>query len=928
MLQVVSAPLGPGLAAVVDRSAAPELVGATLARLAEERPDDAARLVAGADATPLGQALVAVVAASNALGRLCLADPEALEVLADLERPVTLATGSVAELARTKRLAILRIAARDLLGIDGLETVGAALADLAGAVLRAAVTLAADGADRADAGDGSPPPLAVIGMGKLGGLELNYASDVDVLFVSAPPADDEVARRVLHVARACFRVDAALRPDGRAGPLTRTIEAYQGYWERWARAWEFQALLKARFVAGNPELGERFVQAATDRVWGRTFSADELAEVRTMKARAESLVTRRGLVGRELKRGPGGIRDVEFAIQLLQLVHGRNDPSIRSRATLDALAELANAGYVAEDDARILAGAYRFLRTVEHRLQLVEEEQTHEVPPPGPAHRRLARVLGFDDDASASASQRFDDALRACLRDVRSIHERLFFRPLLEAFAAVDQEAAGARSGGMSPEAIEQRLAAFGFADAARTRAAVAELAGGLTRSSRLMAQMLPLLLDWLSVTPDPDQGLVGLRNLVVHGHHRSLVVSTFRESPEAARRLCLVLGSSRVLAEAVSRNPELIARIGDDDALAPASRADLVAEASDRFRHRPDDTHRRAQLLRLRQDQLVRIALRDLLGIDDVDATGAALAGVGEALLEAALGALCPPVPFCVVGMGRLGGGELSYASDLDVVFVYEGDERLPDGQPVGEAVAEAFLRLLHGTSPAQRVAQVDVGLRPEGGQGRLARPLEGYAAYLARWAQTWERQALTRARPVAGDAGLGARFMALVDRFVWDRPFTEDDVAAVRRMKARIERERIPAREDPQFHLKLGRGSLSDVEWTAQLLQLRTGVRAQGTLAALDALEGAGVLDPADAGALREAYRFCEHTRNRWYLVGALPGGGSPGDALPSQAHQLSRLARSLGTTPSDLRARYRRVTRRSRRVVERVFYGIDGG
>jgi len=278
---------------------------------------------------------------------------------------------------------------------------------------------------------------------------------------------------------------------------------------------------------------------------------------------------------------------------------------------------------------------------------------------------------------------------------------------------------------------------------------------------------------------------------------------------------------------------------------------------------------------------------------------------------------------------MGRFGGAELSYASDLDVLFVHDaGDVDPADKASVagGEALAESFLHFVHGPNPAQRVVVLDLGLRPEGGQGRLARDLRGYATYFARWAQTWERQALLRARVVAGDRALGERFLAMAASFVWDRALTKADVADIRRMKARIERERIPVNEDPQFHLKLGRGSLSDVEWTVQLLQLFHGIPGTGTMATLADLVAHGALEEADAEALSDSYRFCERTRNRWYLVGALPGGGSPADALPTQAHQLSRLARSLGTTPTALRDEYRKVTRRARRVVERLFYGID--
>jgi glutamate-ammonia-ligase adenylyltransferase len=917
------------LAHAGKRSAAPEAVAVALERLAEDRPDEIERLVAGSDTTPLGRRLVAVVAASRSLGRLCLAEPAALDVLDALEKPVTIDASSAEALVRSKHLELLRIAARDLLGMVQLEEVGADLAALADSVLEGTVTLV----------EGGPDGLAVIGMGKLGGQELNYASDVDVLFVAAEASGNERARRVLGIARRCFRVDANLRPDGRSGPLTRSVAGYRAYWQRRAATWELQALIKARPVAGDGTLGRHFAETAARELWGHVYGADELAEVRRMKARAEEMVARRGLATSEIKRGPGGIRDVEFAVQLLQLVHGRHDPQIRDPSTLGALSELSEAGYVGGEDAAVFADAYRFLRAVEHRLQLVEEEQTHQVPTELAARQHLARVLGFRDDPSSAAAEKFDQALRSCQRDVRAVHQRLFFRPLLETFAALDLQGRGGRAGEevvpnedgtvMDPAAVAERLAAFGFTDQSRTRAAVSELAGGLTRSSRLMVQLLPLLLDWLSLTPDPDLGLLGLRNLVVQAHPRARMVETFRESPEAARRLCLLLGSSRALAEYITHNPELIGSLGNESALVPTPRDSLVAEAQTRIRQRSNNARRRAQLISLRQDQLVKIAARDLLDIDDVPVTGAALSSLAEALLEAALSATCAQVPFCVIGMGRFGGAELSYASDLDVLFVHDAGGADPADETAaarGETIAESLLHFVHGPNPAQRVAVLDLGLRPEGKHGRLARDLRGYATYFARWAQTWERQALLRARVVAGDRALGERFLAMAASFVWDRALTKTDVADIRRMKARIERKRIPVNEDPQFHLKLGRGSLSDVEWTVQLLQLFHGIPGASTMATLEHLVERGALEAADAEALSDSYRFCERTRNRWYLVGALPGGQSPGDALPTQAHQLSRLARSLGTTPTALRDEYRRVTRRARRVVERLFYGID--
>jgi glutamate-ammonia-ligase adenylyltransferase len=724
----------------------------------------------------------------------------------------------------------------------------------------------------------------------------------------------------MDVARGCFRVDVDLRPEGRDGPLVRSLRSYQAYWGRWAQAWERQALLKARPVAGDRALGDAFQREAALELWGRAFGADDLRDIRAMKARAEQHVARQGLSHREIKRGWGGIRDVEFAVQLLQLVHGRNDPALRSRSTLGALTELGAAGYVDAEDARTLADAYRYLRTVEHRLQLVDEAQVHSVPSDPAARAHLARVLGHRDDATGTALARFDRELSDQQAVARSIHERLFFRPLLEAFSAVSEPPTAVAPAGLgSDDAVRARLAAFGFTDAERTRAALEELTKGLTRSSRLMQQTLPLLLTWLSESPDPDLGLLGLRTLVSGSHRRDRLVATFRDSPESARRLCLLIGTGRPLLEPIRRNPELAAELGDDAALARRSRAQLAELAGAVLGWRHDHERWRAGLLRLKDTEMARIAARDVLGIDDDDATGAAISDLAEVTLEEALASLDPPVPMAIVALGRFGGAELSYASDLDVLIVFDGHSTAE--VEAAEETAEALIRTVNGATPAGRLFTVDTALRPEGRDGPLARSIDGYRTYYGRWARTWERQALIRARPVAGDPDVARRFMAVVDEFVWQRPLDDEGQREIRRMKARVERERLPAGEDPQFHLKLGRGSLSDIEWTAQLLQLRHQVTSSGTVAALGALVEAGVLDPADAGILTVAYRFLEHTRNRLYLV-----RGAPGDALPTQADQLSRLARSLGTSAVALREEYRRVTRRARLVVERLFYGID--
>jgi glutamate-ammonia-ligase adenylyltransferase len=429
------------------------------------------------------------------------------------------------------------------------------------------------------------------------------------------------------------------------------------------------------------------------------------------------------------------------------------------------------------------------------------------------------------------------------------------------------------------------------------------------------MQQVLPLLLDWLSASPDPDLGLLGLRRLA-SGEQRSTAMATaFRDSPEVAHHLAVLLGTSRVLGDILVANPDLIERLPEPARLLTRSRDDLVQSAtrSIEWRGNPDDRQRAMQ--RWKQRHLLGVAARDVFGHASVEAVGADLSRLAEATLDSALTSLAPAVPLAVVAFGRFGGGELGYASDLDVAFVHDGNGDATAAE--ADRAASELLRFVGGDTPAERVWTVDASLRPEGRNGPLTRSFESWDAYLSRWASMWERQAYLRVRVVAGDPDLGRQLVQRIGEAIWDQPITADDEREVRRMKARIEHERIPPGEDPEFHLKLGRGSLSDVEFTVQLLQLRHEVPGTATMGALTELVDRGHLPEGEAAILAEAYRFCEGTRNRSFLVvGA-------GDALPTRPERATPLARSLGFTVAGLREEYRRVTRRARRVVEERFY-----
>lgn len=872
----------------VAASADPGRVEVVLERLGQQ-------VVDGLDARTR-DAVIAVAAASDSLGDLIAEDPRALDTLVLLDELPSHDAIDPATLQVEHRLGRLRVAARDLLGIDDLAGTVARLTALTTQTIEVGLRLA--GADS----------LVVVGMGKYGAGELNFVSDVDLLLVSddEPEEAERAGRRFLETIRGCFRVDTALRPGGRDGALVRSVESYRAHWDRWAEAWEFQALLKATGVAGPPAVRTAFDAAVTDALWSRPLDRDDLRQIRRLKARAEAEVHRAGLGDREVKRAPGGIRDIEFSVQLLQLVHGGADPALRTPSTLRALDQLVAGGYVDTAEARTLRVAYRFLRTVEHRLQLVNEQQTHTVPGDRAARRRIARTMGYRGGADAGPTERFDHDLTEHRLAVRRVHEGWYFRPLLDAFAGV---------GEVTEQVATTRLEAFGFRDAARTRAAVAELSRGLTRSSRLMRQLLPLLLDWLSEGPDPDLGLLGLRRLVTGEQRTMRIVAAFRDSAETARALCDLLATAPIATELLEASPDLVERLDDADRLRTAAPDELLASAWRWVGWRDDPDDQQQSLRRWYRRHLLGIVARDVGGHSDADEVGDDLTALTEAVIQTAHRLVDPQVPMAVAGMGRLGGRTLSYPSDVDLVFVHDGE----DGRVEAERAAMAVLRMLRGPTPPARIVAVDADLRPEGRQGPLARSLDSYAAYLDRWAQVWERQALLRARPLAGDVEVGRRFAALAEQASWQRPPSEDDQREVRRMKARIEAERIPRGLEPWRHFKLGPGALADVEWTVQLLQWRSGVAANGTLPSLGRLVEERVVDPEDARVLEDAHRWCDRLRNRTWLT-----TGGQGDQLPEATEPLGVLARSLDTDTSTLVDQHRRRLRRSRRVTERLFYG----
>ena len=902
--------------------------------------------------------LLSVLGSSLALGDHLIANPQSwhlLEGALALPRPAQLRrmfSERIAECVSAPEVVMpgLRVLYRDqLLILAALDlaptvenepvlrfaTIGAHLSDLADAALDAAMKVAIA---NVCAHDTPPPRLAVIAMGKCGGRELNYVSDVDVIFVGedAGPVTTRVAGEMMRLASdAFFDVDAGLRPEGKQGALVRTLDSHIAYYQRWAKTWEFQALLKARPAVGDTELGQRYVAALLPMVWNACEREDFVTEVQAMRRRVESLVPA-DVREREIKLGTGGLRDVEFAVQLLQLVHGRTDPALHVASTVDALSALGSGGYVSRDDAANLTASYEFLRLLEHRLQLQRLQRTHMLPAPDDdeALRWLARAAHVRSDGTRDALGVLREELKRQNVRVSRLHAKLFYQPLLE---SVDPSLGFAS--GLSAEAAERQLAALGYEGPQSALAHLGALVGQSGRRGRVQSVLLPRLLDWLSDTPDPDSGLLAYRRISEALSEHRWYLSTLRDESAVAKRLMRVLGTSAYVPELLMRAPEVIQQYADGPAgpklvdVDPeaVSRA-LVASAG---RH-SDPLRAIAAARTLRRRELARVASADLLGMLDVGGVCEALSSVWVAVLQCALEAVIRanteddgtvPAAIAVIGMGRLGGWELGYGSDADVIFVCEPADGVDENRAVkwSMTIAEQLRTLVSAPSDDPPL-EIDASLRPEGRNGPLVRTLASYAAYYQQWAQPWEVQALLRARPVAGDYDLGLRFVLMADRVRYpEGGVSPASVLEIRRIKARVDAERLPRGADPNTHTKLGRGGLADVEWTVQLLQLRyahavPALRSASTLQTLDAIGAAELIPESDVAQLREAWLTATRARNALVLV-----RGKPTDQLPGPGRQLNAVAVAAGWRSGDggeFLDNYLRVTRRAKAIVNKVF------
>jgi glutamate-ammonia-ligase adenylyltransferase len=962
---------GRSALAALGVAADPDQALVALLNLATAQPAKTKALLKKDDSA---RRLCALLGASTALTDFIMRHPEQLDVFEKLNNLAThqevtsalilsveplLKPGfELASVWTALRIAyrreLLKIAVFDLSQPDvqaGQPAVAAALADIAAAaieagllVARAELKLSTEHGVFAEA-EVDATLLSVIAMGKCGARELNYISDVDVIYVAESSSSDLDSQRAVEIAtklatrmmRAMdgtasepmlWQVDPNLRPEGKSGALVRTLESHVAYYDRWAQSWEFQALLKARPLAGDMELGQRYVDALAPKVWSSATRENFVESVQRMRERVTEFIPANE-IDLQLKLGPGGLRDIEFTVQLLQLVHGRTDNTVHQRDTIGAIHALSQGGYIGRSEANEFASHYRFLRLLEHRIQMSEMRRTHLMPTSDAKRRALARAVDLKLTAD-NLIQRWESVKV----DVRALHQKIFYRPLLSAVSKLGDESLS-----LSTDQVRDRLHAIGFGDPKGALDHIAALTSGLSRRAVIQKQLLPVLLQWFSEGTDPDAALLSFRRLSEDLGESHWYLRMLRDSSGAAERMTQVLSNSRLATSLFERIPEAAAWFERSEDLIPMTSAELETEF-DAIISRHEQVESAANSIRqIRRRETLRIAMGAVLGDLTLGQLSQGLSDLTanylRAMLEVATDfnqvdiaatSVEEILDFGIIAMGRFGGEELGFGSDADVMFVYKTKPGT-DGA-VAQKVAERIIAELRRLTADQVLDfELDADLRPEGKNGPVARSIESYAAYYERWANTWEAQALLRARPIAGSQELQDEFLELINKYRYPTQLAESAVIEIRRIKARVETERLPLGADPKRHLKLGRGSLSDVEWLVQLFQMQYGnehpaIRTPKTLEALDAMVAEGLIAEHDARVLSEAWLLASRLRSASVLW-----ANKRSDVLPTDRRQLEGMARILEYprgSATQLEDDYLAFTRRARSVYERLFYG----
>ena len=858
-------------------------------------------------------------------------------------------------LRRYKRRETLRIGLSDLLKTVDVKTTTLELSNLAEAALQHCYEIGRDLIMKPKFGtplneEGTAPcRFAIVGMGKLGGYELNFSSDIDLIFVYSDDAHTDTGTdNSEYFSRLCefiikamseitpdgyvFRVDIRLRPESSAGVIIRSMESYESYYEGWGDLWERQALIKARSVAGDMAFGDEFIRMIQPFVYQRYLDGVTLgeikADIRRTKARIEERLVGEGAnLDKHVKLGPGAIRDIEFTVQCLQMIHGAKRKSLCTHNTLEALSALKEHAILSPEDADALTAAYRFLRTVENGIQIEADQQRYSIPEKETEERELARRVGYPQTPECDALDTFRKDYRGHTERVRAIFQKIT-TTAIESEDGIDIAVLLAEE---DPQQLESFLSAYRFENVRDAQRLLRQLANGgdgiqfSPSVRRTFFKLAPTLLNVLRDSPNPDMALRYLSAFTDKVGARSSYYTMFAEKPSTLEALTRVCGTSLYLADMLITSPELFDLLTVPTLIERSKTLAEKQEEALQIVAQASEERMLSMLRRYKNDEIWRIALRNILGNATLPTTTEELSDLAEAVLQAIYPKidaelrevhgtpLAPdgtPATFAIIAMGKFGGRELNFSSDLDVMYVYSADGETTKGMPNVEFFETVGLELVNRLAGNQGMGiyEIDLRLRPHGTGGAIALPLAGYQHYYDTAALVWERQALTRARVVAGDTEtLGNAFLAIAHAFCYSDALTSEEIAEIvhtrKRKEAQATRRTSTRRrgrsktQTPIANVKSGYGGLVDIEFVVQILQLVHGgeapsVRVQNTLLAVERLHDIGVLTEAQRDGLSEAYLFLRRVENALRIV-----HDRPLDALPKNRTELAQLARRLG-------------------------------
>lgn len=857
------------------------------------------------------------------------------------------------EIRLFKQKEYLRIGSRDLLRIADVVRTTQELSDLASACLEAAIDFSfrhlksTYGSPLYVEAEGEEPKEAefvCMGLGKLGGRELNFSSDIDILYIYSSDNGEttgiegnESSKISLHAFFVklsmlvtklisnvtdegfAFRVDLDLRPEGRSGDVANSLRSAEIYYESWGQTWERAALIKARPVAGSMALGEEFLSMIRPFVYRKYLDFTAIEEIKTMKEKIDLSLLRRNPDAIDVKLGAGGIREVEFFCQALQLIHAGKDPEARERNTLTAIRKLSAKGHIKKDEAERLTKGYVFLRDLEHRIQIVEGRQSQAIPAKEEALERLARMMGFKAKAGDKAAPVFWEEYKAITSGVHGVFRSLFYRS--EEAEETPKELQILLSPELPKEEALSRLAELGFKDPEEAYRNISLLREGpqfihLSAKARVILQKLaPIFLARVQASPDPDRSLAHLERFISSIGARTTFYSLLYENPGVLNELVKLFGTSDFLSRDLIEHPESLDLLLSAELSIPYKRREHIIEA---FLQEASSGKEYEEVLdglrRLKSQELFRIGLNDIAGSLTPRQVSIQMTFVAEASLEASIKVARdalkerygePPegARFAVIGMGKLGGRELIYGSDLDIIFVYSAPEEAKTSGPKEVSAHEYFVklgqRIISALTLRTRegfVFNVDARLRPSGSAGPLVVSEEALINYHSGQTLVWERQALTRARAVAGDGAFGCDIVARLWEALYKKPLLPADVDEMLRVRRRMEDE-IAKENANRYNIKTGKGGIVDVEFLVQALQLKygqdkKGLRTPYTHKALLRLKREGLIDERAFKSLANACSFMRLIETRQRIVHDRPEG-----YLYRDSDELLTLARRTG-------------------------------